>query len=138
MLTPEQYAVTQQAATEHPYTNAYDEEFRPGIYVDVTTGQPLFASTDKYDSGCGWPAFTRPIDESLLVNLTDRSHGMVRTEVRSKLGNAHLGHVFPTDLGKQADDATASTAPRCASCPRRDSKPRDMANISNFLNTTRQ
>ena len=95
MLTPEQYAVTQQAATEHPYTNAYDDEFRPGIYVDVTTGQPLFASTDKYDSGCGWPAFTRPIDESLLVNLTDRSHGMVRTEVRSKLGNAHLGHVFP-------------------------------------------
>lgn len=95
MLTLEQYAVTQQSATEHPYTNAYDDEFRPGIYVDVTTGQPLFASTDKYDSGCGWPAFTRPIDESLITNHTDRSHGMVRTEVRSKLGDAHLGHVFP-------------------------------------------
>lgn len=94
MLTPEQYAVTQQTATEHPYTNAYDDEFRPGIYVDVTTGQPLFASTDKYDSGCGWPAFTRPIDESLLVNLTDRSHGMVRTEVRCSKCDAHLGHVF--------------------------------------------
>lgn len=94
-LTAEQYEVTQHAATERPYTNAYDEEFRPGIYVDVATGQPLFASTDKYDSGCGWPAFSRPIDPKLIAEQTDRSHGMVRTEVKSALGGSHLGHVFP-------------------------------------------
>ncbi|SFF90459.1 peptide methionine sulfoxide reductase msrA/msrB [Prevotella sp. KH2C16] len=94
MLTPEQFEVTQHAATERPYSNAYDQEFRKGIYVDITTGQPLFLSTDKYDSGCGWPAFSKPIDENLITDKTDRSHGMTRTEVRSKLGNAHLGHVF--------------------------------------------
>ena len=94
MLTPEQYAVTQQSATERPYTNAYDKEFRKGIYVDITTGEPLFLSSDKYDSGCGWPAFSKPIDNRLLNNLEDRSHGMLRTEVRSAKGNAHLGHVF--------------------------------------------
>lgn len=94
-LTPLQYEVTQHAATEHPFDNAYDEETRPGIYVDVTTGQPLFASTDKYDSGCGWPAFTRPISEDLVDENTDRTHGMVRTEVKSRIGGSHLGHVFP-------------------------------------------
>lgn len=102
MLTPEQYAVTQEAATERPFTNAYDKEFRSGIYVDITTGEPLFVSTDKYDSGCGWPAFSKPISNDLLVERTDRSHGMVRTEIRSKTGNAHLGHVFddgPADKG---------------------------------------
>ena len=104
MLTQEQYDVTQHAATERPFTNAYDHEFRPGIYVDITTGQPLFISTDKYDSGCGWPAFSRPIDENLLTMHVDRTHGMTRTEVRSKLGNAHLGHVFddgPREKGGQ-------------------------------------
>ena len=70
-LTPEQYAVTQHAATEQPYTNQYDKEFRPGIYVDVTTGEPLFSSADKYDSGCGWPAFSKPIDKRLLVEKAD-------------------------------------------------------------------
>ncbi len=94
MLTPEQYAVTQQSATERPYTNAYDKEFRKGIYVDITTGEPLFLSSDKYDSGCGWPAFSKPINKKLLTEHTDRSHGMVRTEVRSATGEAHLGHVF--------------------------------------------
>ena len=94
-LTDEQYEVTRHAATEHPFTNAYDNEFRPGIYVDITTGQPLFASADKYDSGCGWPAFTRPIDLALITEHADTSHGMVRTEVRSALGDSHLGHVFP-------------------------------------------
>ncbi len=89
-----QYAVTQKAATEAPHKNAYDKEFRPGIYVDITTGEPLFLSTDKFESGCGWPAFSKPIDPHLLDNLTDNSHGMQRTEVRSKLGGAHLGHVF--------------------------------------------
>ena len=89
-----QYAVTQKAATEAPHKNAYDKEFRPGIYVDITTGEPLFLSTDKFESGCGWPAFSKPIDPHLLDNLSDNSHGMQRTEVRSKLGGAHLGHVF--------------------------------------------
>lgn len=93
-LNEEQYAVTQKAATEAPYQNAYNKEFRPGIYVDITTGEPLFLSTDKFESGCGWPAFSKPIDPHLLDNLTDNSHGMHRTEVRSKLGGAHLGHVF--------------------------------------------
>lgn len=93
-LTPLQYDVTQNAATERPFANEYDHEFRPGIYVDVTTGEPLFLSTDKFDSGCGWPAFSKPIDNRLLNNLEDRSHGMLRTEVRSAKGNAHLGHVF--------------------------------------------
>lgn len=94
-LTPLQYEVTQNSATERPYANEYDDEFRKGIYVDVTTGQPLFVSTDKFQSGCGWPAFSRPIDPDLLEEVRDTSHGMVRTEVRSKLGDAHLGHVFP-------------------------------------------
>lgn len=94
MLTAEQYAVTQQGATERPYTNEYDKEFRAGIYVDITTGQPLFVSSDKYDSGCGWPAFSRPISSDLLTEHIDTSHGMRRVEVRSAVGNAHLGHVF--------------------------------------------
>lgn len=101
-LTAEQYAVTQHAATERPFTNQYDKEFRPGIYVDITTGEPLFSSTDKYDSGCGWPAFSKPIDKRLLVEKADNSHGMQRIEVKSRTGNAHLGHVFedgPTDKG---------------------------------------
>lgn len=94
-LTAEQYAVTQQGATERPFTNEYDHEFRPGIYVDVTTGQPLFVSSDKFDSGCGWPAFSRPISREVLTEHIDNSHGMRRVEVRSAVGNAHLGHVFP-------------------------------------------
>lgn len=94
-LTPLQWDVTQNAATEAPYTNEYDREFASGIYVDVTTGEPLFLSTDKYDSGCGWPAFTRPISDDRVAESTDRSHGMVRTEVRSANSGAHLGHVFP-------------------------------------------
>ena len=75
-------------------------EFRPGIYVDITTGEPLFVSTDKFESGCGWPAFSKPIDKSLITEHADHSHGMERTEVRSKTGNAHLGHVF-TDGPKE-------------------------------------
>lgn len=94
-LTPLQWEVTQNAATERPYTNEYDQEFRPGIYVDIVTGEPLFLSTDKYQSGCGWPAFTRPIDDSLIKEYRDTSHGMIRTEVRSARSNSHLGHVFP-------------------------------------------
>lgn len=93
-LTPQQYAVTQENATERPFENAYNDEFREGIYVDITTGEPLFVSTDKFESGCGWPSFSKPIDDSLIEELQDNSFGMRRTEVRSKTGDAHLGHVF--------------------------------------------
>lgn len=93
-LTDEQYAVTQKNATEHPFSNEYWNEFREGIYVDITTGEPLFISTDKFDSGCGWPSFSKPIDKELIKENRDTSHGMIRTEVRSQKGDAHLGHVF--------------------------------------------
>lgn len=93
-LTPMQYAVTQRASTEPAFSNDYWDEKREGIYVDVTTGEPLFISTDKFDSGCGWPSFSRPIDSALISEHQDNSHGMRRIEVRSKSGNAHLGHVF--------------------------------------------
>ena len=93
-LTPLQFEVTQHGATEPPFANEYNREFRPGIYVDVVTGEPLFLSTDKFESGCGWPAFSRPIERKAVTEHTDTSHGMVRTEVRSA-GGSHLGHVFP-------------------------------------------
>jgi methionine-R-sulfoxide reductase/methionine-S-sulfoxide reductase len=93
-LTDMQYKVTQQNATEPAFRNEYYSEFREGIYVDVTTGEPLFVSTDKFESGCGWPTFSKPIDEKMIVEKVDNSFGMKRTEVRSATGNAHLGHVF--------------------------------------------
>lgn len=93
-LTELQYYVTQENGTERPYVNEYAGEFRPGIYVDITTGEPLFSSTDKYESGCGWPAFSKPIKKEVIEENHDTSHGMIRTEVRSKTGDAHLGHVF--------------------------------------------
>lgn len=93
-LTALQFEVTQNNATERPFQNEYWNEFREGIYVDITTGEPLFISTDKFESGCGWPSFSKPIDKSLVMEKTDLSHGMIRTEIRSKTGNAHLGHVF--------------------------------------------
>nr|WP_312363476.1 peptide-methionine (R)-S-oxide reductase MsrB [Sphingobacterium sp.] len=101
-LTPLQYDVTQNQATERAFDNAYNDEFRDGIYVDITTGEPLFVSTDKFESGCGWPSFSKPINPDLVEELADNSHGMRRTEVRSKTGDAHLGHVFddgPSDKG---------------------------------------
>ncbi|MDE5888262.1 MAG: peptide-methionine (R)-S-oxide reductase MsrB [Muribaculaceae bacterium] len=94
-LTPLQWEVTQNGATERPFINEYDHEFRKGIYVDITDGTPLFVSSRKYDSGCGWPAFSRPIDSSLITEHTDTSFGRVRTEVRSASSGSHLGHVFP-------------------------------------------
>ncbi|PDT51550.1 MULTISPECIES: peptide-methionine (R)-S-oxide reductase MsrB [Sinorhizobium] len=94
-LTPEQYRVTQQNGTERPFTGEYNDNKRPGIYVDIVSGEPLFASSDKFDSGCGWPSFTKPIVEENVEELRDDSYGMVRTEVRSKHGDSHLGHVFP-------------------------------------------
>jgi len=94
LLTPLQFYVTQNAATERPFANEYFDKFEDGIYVDVTTGEPLFVSSDKFESGCGWPSFSKPIGRELLDERTDKTHGMLRTEVRSKKGNAHLGHVF--------------------------------------------
>ena len=101
-LTETQFAVTQNNATEPPFRNEYFDKFEEGIYVDITTGEPLFMSDDKFESGCGWPSFSKPIDTDLVTNIIDRSHGMVRTEVRSKIGDSHLGHVFedgPRDKG---------------------------------------
>ncbi|MGE5678217.1 MAG: peptide-methionine (R)-S-oxide reductase MsrB [Pseudomonadota bacterium] len=101
-LSELQYKVTQENATEPPFANEYWDNHKKGLYVDIVTGQPLFVSSDKYDSGCGWPSFTRPIDENTIEKKTDRSHFMLRTEVRSKLGDSHLGHVFedgPRDNG---------------------------------------
>jgi methionine-R-sulfoxide reductase len=93
-LTPEQFAVTQQCGTEPPFRNAYWDNHEAGLYVDVVSGEPLFASTDKFDSGTGWPSFTRPIAEN-VTEVEDRSYGMRRIEVRSKHGDSHLGHLFP-------------------------------------------
>ncbi len=92
-LTPEQYRVTQQSGTERPGTGPYLDNKEPGIYVDVVSGEPLFASSDKYESGCGWPSFTKAIEN--VTEHRDMTHGMIRTEVRSKHGDSHLGHVFP-------------------------------------------
>ncbi len=94
-LTPQQYQVTQQSGTERPGTGEYLHNKEPGIYVDIVSGEPLFASSDKYESGCGWPSFTKPITPAYIKELRDSSHGMVRTEVRSMNGDSHLGHVFP-------------------------------------------
>ena len=94
-LSPEQYRVTQESATEHPGTGKYLHNKEPGIYVDIVSGEPLFASSDKYESGCGWPSFTKPIEPSNVVERRDTSHGMIRMEVRSAHGDSHLGHVFP-------------------------------------------
>jgi peptide-methionine (R)-S-oxide reductase len=94
-LTPEQYRVTQESGTERPGSGEYLNNKAAGIYVDVVSGEPLFASSDKFESGCGWPSFTKPIEPAHVAELTDTSHGMIRTEVRSKHGDSHLGHVFP-------------------------------------------
>jgi peptide-methionine (R)-S-oxide reductase len=94
-LTPEQFKVTQQSATERPGSGEYLYNKAAGIYVDIVSGEPLFASSDKYESGCGWPSFTKPIEPANVAELRDGTHGMVRTEVRSKHGDSHLGHVFP-------------------------------------------
>ena len=96
-LTPEQLRITQEGATERPFQNPYWLHHEKGIYVDVVTGEPLFSSRDKFDCDCGWPAFSAPIEEPVLVELEDCSHGLHRTEVRSRAGNSHLGHVFRND-----------------------------------------
>lgn len=101
-LTPEQFYVTQQSGTERPGTGELLYNKEPGIYVDIVSGEPLFASSDKFESGCGWPSFTKPIEPANVKELKDGSHGMFRIEVRSKFGDSHLGHVFtdgPRDRG---------------------------------------
>src|SRR5690625_4791724 len=101
-LTPEQYAVTQENATERAFTGKYDNFYEEGIFVDVVSGEPLFSSKDKYDAGCGWPSFTKPIKKRGVSEHRDQSFGMERTEVRSREANSHLGHVFtdgPQDKG---------------------------------------
>jgi peptide-methionine (R)-S-oxide reductase len=101
-LTTEQYRVTQQDGTERPFSNAYWDNKEPGLYVDVVSGEPLFASVDKYDSGSGWPSFVKPIEAGNIIERRDTSYGMVQTEVRSAHGNSHLGHVFsdgPSEAG---------------------------------------
>ena len=101
-LTPEQYRVTQKSGTEAPGTGELLDNEEPGVYVDIVSGEPLFASADKFESGCGWPSFTKPIEARHVNELKDASHGMVRTEVRSAGGDSHLGHVFedgPEDRG---------------------------------------
>ena len=103
-LSPEQYKVTQHEGTERPFSNPYWDNKKPGIYVDVVSGEPLFSSLDKYDSGTGWPSFTKPLESDNVVTRSDRKLGMVRTEARSKHGDSHLGHVF--------DDGPAPTGQR--------------------------
>ena len=101
-LSPEQYRATQQNDTEPPGTGVYLDNKEPGIYVDIVSGEPLFASSDKYESGCGWPSFTKPIEPANISEIRDDTHGMTRIEVRSAHGDSHLGHVFndgPTDRG---------------------------------------
>ena len=101
-LSPEQFRVTQQSGTERPGTGEYNDNKQPGIYVDIVSGEPLFASSDKFESGCGWPSFTKPIEPAHVKELRDVTLGMVRVEVRSKFGDSHLGHVFedgPRDRG---------------------------------------
>lgn len=101
-LSPEQYHITMENGTEMPYSGEYTNNFEKGIYVDITTGEPLFSSSDKFHSGCGWPSFSKPITRELVNYYKDNSHLMERIEVRSRVGDAHLGHVFndgPTELG---------------------------------------
>ena len=124
-LTAEQYRVTQESGTERAFTGEFWDKFEKGIYVDVVTGEPLFSSTDKYESGCGWPAFTKPIEEPAVVELEDLSHGMRRTEVRSRAGDSHLAMCSPATRSRQTACAIASTARPCASSPMKKWKPRD-------------
>ncbi len=125
-LSPEQYRVTQQSGTERPGTGQYLHNKEPGIYVDVVSGEPLFASSDKFESGCGWPSFTKPIEPANVNELQDMTHGMLRTEVRSAMATVTSVTCFPTVRRIAADCATASTRHRCASFTATTCRPRAM------------
>lgn len=99
LLTPEQYEIVAKNGTERPFANAYWDNHEAGLYVDVVSGEPLFASTDKFESGTGWPSFTKPVQKESLRDIADFTHGMIRTEVRSKKSNSHLGHLFDDGPG---------------------------------------
>ena len=129
-LTPEQRRITQDSGTERPFTGEHNDNKEPGIYVDIVSGEPLFASTDKFDSGTGWPSFTKPIVPANVNEVRDSAHGMVRTEVRSVHADSHLGHVFPDGPPTAAVCATASTLRPFASSRATRWSPRDTVNIS--------
>jgi peptide-methionine (R)-S-oxide reductase len=115
-LNQRQFAVTQQAATEPAFDNEFWDKKEAGIYVDIVSGEPLFASTKKFDSGCGWPSFTVPLEPDNVLEKTDQSLGMSRTEVRSSHGDSHLGHVFNDGPAEEGVCGTASIRPPCGSC----------------------
>lgn len=115
-LTEMQYHVTQNQGTEPPFRNEYHDVFEEGIYVDIISGKPLFSSTDKFDAGCGWPSFSKPIDAPEVTEHFDTTHGMRRVEVRSKTADSHLGHVFPDGPREMGAYATALTQQRYALC----------------------
>lgn len=94
-LSDLEYRITQESGTERPFTHEYNDNNEEGIYVDIVSGEPLFSSNDKFDAGCGWPSFTKPLENEHIIENRDLSHGMIRTEVRSRYGDSHLGHVFP-------------------------------------------
>ena len=123
-LSSEQYYVTQESGTERPFTGEYVDNHEPGIYVDVVSGEPLFASVDKFDSATGWPSFTKPLDGDNIVEKSDGRHFMVRTEVRSATATATLGMFSSTDPRPRAGCATASIPRRCASSTATTSRPR--------------
>src|SRR5919107_51130 len=112
-LSPERYRVTQQNGTERPGTGEYLGNKEPGIYVDIVSGEPLFASSDKFESGCGWPSFTKPIEPVNVNELRDTTHGMIRTEVRSAHADSHLGHVFPAATMAFCRRGSATPAAAC-------------------------
>ena len=137
-LSKEQFRVTQQSATERSFENAYWDHDAPGLYVDIVSGEPLFSSLDKFDSECGWPSFTKPVDPENVEERSDNTHGMSRTEVRSIHADSHLGHVFEDGPRLQGACVTASIRPPCALSPSTSWKAKATVNMSNCLSQRRR